>query len=431
MKCPICKADLNPLDIVSRTEHVDLCIENGPSLVDYNETGQLVVKKNIPLAKQRKICPICDKTFQSIHSHFKTCALKFDVPPSLMLEHWDRINEGIKNPKKFPRDLLDNFVAKSVREGRVGDQVDFARALSLSMAEDGSDIQSSNSTQATTQQSLPTPAGTLETIIGDESSLPLSIQDQSTPNDPQPESSVGRPTTDASRILMQNAPSTITGPSRAKPTVPKVRYPLELVDEPTKLSNIELRVDRELAATRLKRYEEALKASRPFSSDDNDDDDDECILLDDNKDIGELTRQPETSSGFDFRQRLDYDKMFYKARLKACDGSSSCLLGECNGHELDLLIEGFEIYIGRSVNAPRPPDREQPNPFPSTSTDCDNKCPSPSSDPATAQPADCSDSRGLANIDVDKTTNDDGDDDDDDNIGSPSMGVFSPPSESC
>lgn len=294
MKCPICRIDLSPLDLVSRHEHVELCLENGPSVVEINETGQAIVKRNIPTVKQRKICPICDKTFQNILSHFKTCALKFDVPPNLMLEHWDAIQLGSKNKKKFPKELLDNFVAKCIKEGRVGEQVDIARALSLSIEGDGGglDQTSRDVSQGDAQGEL------TETVA---SSLSSSIV------------STGQQVADQTRPFArfgnnQDAPK--KQPSRNG--VPKKTYRLEKVDETTRKANIALRIDRELAMTRSRRYEQPTTT--------------------------ELGKQ------FDPIDSIDLNKLFFRARLKDCDGSQDCLEANCTIHELELTMEEFVPY---------------------------------------------------------------------------------------
>lgn len=320
MKCPICNTDLSPLDLVSRTEHVDLCIENGPSIVDIGETGQPVVKRNVPPGKQRKICPICDKTFQTIHSHFKTCALKNDLPPNLMLDYWDKINSGVKNPKKFPRDLLDNFVTKCIKEGRVGDQVDFARALSMSMAEDEPGWQGHGETE-------------IKTYVGADDSNSASDE-------------LCQPTVaNVSQVLVQNTATVGVASRPRKATTSKPKFRLELVDDMTKRANIELRIDRELAATRSKRYQEALEAYRETDKDD-------CILIEDSEFCQEKQDLRRPDEPGDIREQIELDKLFYKARLKACTGAESCMRGECQNHELALVVEGFEMFIGKSIDAP-------------------------------------------------------------------------------
>lgn len=309
MKCPICKLDLEPLDLVSRSEHVDLCIENGPSVVEVDETGRLVVKKNIPPGKQRKICLICDKTFQNLHHHFKTCALKHDVPPDLMLDYWDKINAGEKKPKKFPRDLLDSFVAKCIREGRVGDQVDFARALSMSMA-DGPESHNETSSTVIQEQTMSDGQDSMTSIAEQQQALTTSALTQQQ-----------RVTTTRVPLAVQVRPSGRGVANRPKEQAKT--YRLQMVDDAMKKANVALRIDRELAAARSKRY---LESSRQLDQD--------CLILDENFAKG------------------DFDKLFNRAQMKACDGSASCLASECVDHELLLLIDEFKIYSGPLIDAP-------------------------------------------------------------------------------
>lgn len=313
MKCPVCDLDLSPLDLVSKTEHVNICVENGPSIVEIGHDGRAVIKKNIPFAKQRKICPICDKTFQTINQHFKTCALKYDVPPDLMLEHWDKINSGSKNPKKFPRDLLDNFVKKCIKEGRLGYQLDKARALSLSMG--GNELQNDDSSSSTC----------VPPITIDEGDI---TRDSSVDQPPQ----LPPHTRDVTQQLMQvNSSETVKKSSNLS----KKSFRLELVCESIKKSNIELRIDREVAATRAKRYEDALKSRYQKSNNQ----DDECVIVDESASPQEI----------DIEGR---NKLFFRARLKDCNGSELCLSADCNDHELLLLMDDFVAYSGRSMDAP-------------------------------------------------------------------------------
>lgn len=320
MKCPICNLDLSPLDLVSRTEHVNLCVENGPSIVEIGDDGQAVIKKNIPLAKQRKICPICDKTFQTINQHFKTCALKFDVPPDLMIEHWEKINSGSKNPKKFPRDLLDNFVKKCIKEGRFGYQLDKARALSLSMG--GSELQNDDSSSSTCVQLVS-----------------VSDHDDTSQNLPRPQPGSANlnlnqppPVRDVNQVLMQSNSSET---AQRGSTASKKSFRLELVSESTKKANIALRIDREVAATRSRRYEEALRSQYLKKSEQ----DDDCVMVD------ELATSAATDVG-------EQNKLFFRARLKDCMGSELCLSADCTDHELLLLMDDFVVYSGRSMDAP-------------------------------------------------------------------------------
>lgn len=310
MQCPICKLDLTPLDLYSRQEHCELCLENGPSILEADETGRLVIKKRVPPGKQRRICPICDKTFQSLNAHFKTCAIKNDVPPHLMLEYWDKINSDIKNPKKFPRELLDNFVKKCVREGRVGDQVDFARALSLSIAE--SEPQTSSTSTST--------------AVG----LTTELSDASAPQ--------VAPAPNVNHVLMSSA-ATITNTNIVHVPKPanKKKFRLELVDDSMKRANILVRLDRELAATRSRRYEEALRASELNS---------DVQVIDENCD-GDVEILEELKSC----DNSELDKLFFRARLKDCTDSSDCSQGTCRGHDLMLLMEEFKPYAGASMDA--------------------------------------------------------------------------------
>lgn len=308
MQCPICKLDLSALDYFSKQEHCEICIENGPSVVTTNEAGQLIIQRNVASDKQRKICPICDKTFQNLVPHFKTCSIKNDVPPQLMLEYWDKINSECRRPKKFPRQLLDSFVKKCVREGRIGEQVDFARALSLSMAE--AEPQTSLDSEDTTQP-------------GDDNSV----------------QSVAATETTVDQVLMSSA--TTARRTNAAPGKPadkkKQQHRLELVSDAVKRSNIFLRIDRELSASRSKRHEEVLKAAglSSCSQQSGIDCDDDIVILED----------PEISD------IEDPNKLFFRARLKDCTDSSDCQQGICQGHDLMLLMEEFEAYAGTSMDA--------------------------------------------------------------------------------
>lgn len=317
MKCPICNSDLTPLDLVSRTEHVDLCIENGPSMLELDDSGQLVVKKNVPLAKQRKICPICDKTFQTIHSHFKTCALKNDLPPNLMLDYWDKLNHDTKKPKKFPKDLLDNFVAKCTKEGRLGDQVDFARALSLSIEE--------SEPKKNTNRHIPQSLDSIQvTNIEEDGQVSNQAHEVTTTL------SLPKTVTTANEVLQNiiNPPST-----SASKSVLRKKSRLELVSEETKNANIALRIDRELAATRSLRYYEALAASKNVL-----DEDDEVVIIESDQDLEECC--------------TDESKLFFKSRLKNCRNTECCFRGECGQlHEFSLLMEEFVPYSGASMDA--------------------------------------------------------------------------------
>lgn len=341
MKCPICQSDLSPLDLVSRTEHVDICIENGPSVLEIGESGRLVIKKNVPPGKQRKICPICDKTFQNLNSHFKTCAIKNDVPPHLMLDYWDKINHDTKNPKKFPRELLDAFVTRSVKEGRVGDQVDFARALSLSMA----DSEPRKAALQSSSNSLTTNSVILDTSQDGTTS---SIQLQ---NDSNSGLELSSDVPDVNQVLMRNA---ITSSSVDLPTFgkqplrskPRKQFRIELVDDTIKVANVQLRVEREMAATRYKRYQEAVAAQRQYLGCDDNGDDDDCVI--------QLPSSPEDSTS----NEVELEKLFFRARLKDCNGSESCLQASCEDHQLALMLEEYRAYSGTSMDAA--PNRSEP-----------------------------------------------------------------------
>lgn len=307
MKCPICNLDLNPLDLVSRTEHVDLCIEHGPAIVEIDNNGQAVIKKSIPIAKLRKICPICDKTFQNIHQHFKTCSLKHDLSPSHMLDYWDRINKESKNPKKFPRDLLESFVRKCLKDGRIGDELDFAKALWASLAEEG-ELLNEDSLTSSILQSTPNETSTSE----------AKAQQQPSSSASQP------PARNVDQVLMQTKPVA----SSSKNSSNK-KYRLELASDSIKESNIVLRIDREVAATRSRRYEEALKFQQQ----------EDCIVIDQDIAVNEVG------------ERDERNKLFFRARLKDCDGSESCLKANCDNHELLLLMEDFVAYSGPPMDS--------------------------------------------------------------------------------
>lgn len=361
MKCPICSADLSPLDLVSRTEHVDLCIEHGPAVVEVNDTGQLVVKKTVAAAKRRLICPICDKTFMNLATHFKSCALKYDVPPQLMLTHWDQINSHAKIPKKFPRDLLDSFVEKCIKEGRVGDQVDFARALSLSMAEEDDDDSQQSATGANRGRQRPGNSSVIpQQTTNGVANLQQRLQQSGETNETESASNASAATNassssaaiNANQVMMQNAAS----------GKPRKRYRLELVGEELKASNIALRIDRELAASRSKRYQGTLRDARNIreqlrdegqpdniqpsrEGNDEEDDDDDCVILLDTQYFSKVSAICNNTSD-------ELSKLFHRARLKDCNGSDACLEASCTAHELELLLEDFRVYSGSSMDAP-------------------------------------------------------------------------------
>lgn len=345
MKCPICNLDLSPLDLVSKTEHVDLCIENGPSILEVNETGQLVVKKNLPPNKQRKICPICDKTFTSLTTHFKTCALKHDVPPDLMLSHWDNINTGVKNPKKFPVDLLQSFIKKCIKDGRLGEQVDYARALALSITSE--DVQSSMFMDPGIQNEDSTTSAS--DILTATSSVVSETQLSRQP--------------DVNTVLMQNASSsrqraTGVGPAAlgTSKVVTRPKYRIEVTDELNKQANIALRISRELAASRNRRYRhqqriDAISKSNKdnVDGDGGDDDDAEVAVISDNNECSLV----DDDDAIDIWLNRDTSatKLFYRARMKICTNSQACQQAECKDHDLDLMLNGFESYSGAPMNS--------------------------------------------------------------------------------
>lgn len=341
MQCPICNADLIPLDVGSRLEHVNFCIENGPTTTEFDETGRLQAKKIIDPKKQRKICPICDKTFQQLNSHFKTCALKNDVPPNLMLDYWERINKEAK--KKFPRDLLDNFVTKCIREGRDGDQVDFARALSLSMAE--REPSRSNKPSSTVPinngelhpDSENTSDSTIATVVSVASNDLNTIPTYESDNQTVSNTNNAR---NYNQILMQNAAASTSADTSRRPTS-RTRaflrnYRLQLADDVTKQSNVDLRIERELAASNTKRYQDAIsKSHRKFVLRDpcsaNAAEEEDCIIL-----IQE-SQSPENSPA---DETDELRKLFHRARLKIDD------------NDVELLLVDFEKYSGASMDAP-------------------------------------------------------------------------------
>lgn len=257
MNCPICKVDLSPLDFVSRTEHVDLCVENGPAILDYSETGQAVIRKNIPPNKQRKICPTCDKTFQAIHVHYKKCALKNDILPDLMFDHWEQLNKDSKATRKFPRDLLEGFIARRIKEGRAGEQVEYARGLLLSMTESEPDVGGNTNGRTVAMQQHHTDIlvnidDTNQSTANSTSSHPpnrqLSVQEA----DHQSFSAQGGAST-VEQVLMQAAAA--AGPATLRRGKPNKKFSIELVDDVVKRVNIDLRRERELAASARRRFD--------------------------------------------------------------------------------------------------------------------------------------------------------------------------------
>lgn len=251
MNCPVCKSDLTPFDIQYRNEHITLCLENGPSLVDF-EAGRPVIKKIIPIDKQRKICPICSKTFQQIHTHFKGCALKNDLNPDLMQDYWFQLNDQCKTDKCFPRDLLESYIEKCTKEGRLGEQVEFAKALAGTLPEDSRRKKKNSCNNSVIPQRG-------DQVIVDESndSNSMSSVDNrlSTPNE--------LPVNDVNRVLMQNAATSVaSAPKGGAKKSTRVKTPLESADKATKLANISLRIERELAATSRRRYLLAIEDSK-------------------------------------------------------------------------------------------------------------------------------------------------------------------------
>lgn len=329
MNCPICDQDLTILDLTSATEHVNTCVEHGPSVIELDDSGQVVVKRNVPPGKQRKICPICDKTFQNLITHFKPCALKYDVPPDLMLQYWDNINADLKKPKKFPRDLLTSFISKCIKEGRVGEQVDYAKALVMSLT-DG-DPESSNELPDISQASTSD-----------------SISSSATSETKTPAPTIAR---DVTKELLRNAAELARGDKVApakKPASRRQKFRIEMVDESVRRANIALRIDRELAASRITRYKEMLHAvSETHQAKiidiqaSGDEDDDECMIVQDNA-FREATKS----------EPVDLGKLFFLARLKNCNGSKLCEQANCVDHELHLLLDDFKSYSGKSMDAP-------------------------------------------------------------------------------
>jgi len=265
-----------------------------------------------------------------------------------MLEQWDRINLESNSNKKFPRDLLDKYIAKCVKEGRIGEQVDFARALLLSMTESDPTTSTAQSNNVITPQ------------------LISECSNDATGNTGQPSilesnhSSSSRPPSNGVALIMQNAthhqPMVDQSKGRQKS---KPKYRIELVDSPVKESNIQLRIDRELAATRIRRYQEALVA---LGTDERDvlsslreddpvvetllpvpEDDDCCVILDDKSDCRTTNIANEDTK---HEVAIDFEKLFYKSRLKRCNSLGSCPALSCSdkSHELELTIEGFHKF---------------------------------------------------------------------------------------
>jgi hypothetical protein len=250
MNCPICNADLEPYDLRSRTEHIDLCVENGPSVLDF-QAGRPVVKSLVPIEKQRKICPICSKTFQTshIHNHFKTCALKNDLIPDLMQDYWFNLNDQCKVDKCFPRDLLEGYIEKCTKENRVGEQVEFAKALLETLPEDAKRKKKISNKSVIAQQ----PQQVI--VMLDESNDSNSMSSVTS----MPDSNSRAHLVDVNQALMRTATSGTIGAGRRQPN--RVKTPLELADKATKKANISLRIERELAASRGRRYLQAIEES--------------------------------------------------------------------------------------------------------------------------------------------------------------------------
>lgn len=134
---------------------------------------------------------------------------------------------------------------------------------------------------------------------------------------------------------------------------PIKKYPLETVDKATKRICIYLRKERELAATRHRRYLETLR-SQPNCDiiiENVDDNDGETVIVipDDDDD----SNQNQSTEDLE-------DKLFYRARMKICNTSSECQAGICQQHDMILLLKEFEKYTGRSIDAEptRPPRPE-------------------------------------------------------------------------
>lgn len=238
MLCPICSKDLTPLDLQSRTEHVEVCIEYGPEAsVETNERGQVVITTQVVESKRRKICPVCNKTFKNIETHFKVCVLKNDVPIYLILEYWDKLNEDQNKNKKFPEDLLKSFVIKSMQEDRVGEQVELAKTMYFSLT--GKQLDMKSLIAPVFQQaksSKPRKNVSANTTVEDGT---------------QPEPTlIQAPQSSCHAFTAVKLPPSLDKDSRTN----KKRFPLEYVNNFTKQSNIKLRIERELAASRSFQY---------------------------------------------------------------------------------------------------------------------------------------------------------------------------------
>lgn len=337
MLCPICNVDLSFLDPQSRNEHIEVCVNNGPSLLETDESGQVVIVKRIQAGKQRKICPVCSKTFQNLHSHYKTCAVKNDVIPDIMMEQWEQLNSGLQKPKKFPKEMLDNFVAKCIKEGRIGEQVDIARALSMSMS-DPSDCSYHPIESDAITQNIATTTSPSESNSQSNTSIATSKITQS--------SDV---TLISSRVQV---PLVLKQPSNAKGVQQKQKLRkltrLEAVDDATKRNYINVRIQKELNASRDMRYKEIVRQQLSMgigieNVSTGDDGEDEMNVID----VSSLDVINDEHDSF-YSECID--TLFYRARMKSCDGSELCLSGFCSGHEFSLLIEEFSKYTGKSID---------------------------------------------------------------------------------
>lgn len=333
MQCPICKLDLSPLDSVSKNEHVSLCLEYGPSRVDINSEGKPVIVKTIDAKKVRKICPVCDKTFQNLNSHFKTCVIKNDVPPDLMMDYWDKINN--EDPKEFPTSLFNCFIEKCTKEGRNGYQVDVAKAFLLSMG---------GSEPSTTSNSK-------SNDLAETAAESIGVEVTSSTNNSQDPTNLLLQTNsrqvNAEHILMKNSNAS-TSRNNSKSAK---KYMLETAQDSLKRANVQLMIERELSASRLRRYNEAVKNNINNCRDliieeshNYDHDDDDVVLIHDSQSTSKAVEEANSDE-------IDLNKLFHKARMKNCDASISCSKGECINHELELLLEEFKIYSGASMHS--------------------------------------------------------------------------------
>lgn len=375
MLCPICNLDLTHLDPVSRTEHVNICLEGGPTTsLAFETNGHLIGAKQNEPSKQRIICPVCSKTFQQVYNHFKLCAFKNDIPPHLLMEYWDKINAQLSTNKEttkpFPREILDNFILKCMKEGRVGADVEYAQALSMSLAESDTrktKKRSQNNAWSIQLQPIQPSQANIQptTITQDESSMesdadknvvddectPM-VSDQSAENQsdtdknlvssepapPQPsiilnpsncvlnmmrnetkKQMINQTTqilTDSQTniLLPQGNSATMLTLSHLKQAGTNVKSPkkrrLELISDEDKCSTVQLRVDRELAASK---YWRRLQAYRTEG------------------DSQYTSMKPQIPD------------LWYKSRLSVCD-IASCQVEGCNHDDLIFVVEEFRIY---------------------------------------------------------------------------------------